>query len=107
MQTRKLTMGQAIVQFLQQQYVERDGNEIQFFAGMFGIFGHGNVAGIGQALHQYADTFRFYQTRNEQSMVHTAAAFTKMNNRLRTFCLHDLYRTRRDEHAYRCRGRDN
>jgi len=85
MEIRKLTMGQAIVQFLQQQYVERDGNEIQFFAGMFGIFGHGNVAGIGQALHQYADTFRFYQTRNEQSMVHTAAAFTKMNNRLRTF----------------------
>ena len=85
MKTRKLTMGQAIVQFLQQQYVERDGNEIQFFAGMFGIFGHGNVAGIGQALHQYADTFRFYQTRNEQSMVHTAAAFTKMNNRLRAF----------------------
>lgn len=77
-------MGQAIVQFLQQQYVERDGTETQFFAGMFGIFGHGNVAGIGQALHQYADTFRFYQTRNEQSMVHTAAAFAKMNNRLRT-----------------------
>ena len=85
MKTRKLTMGQAIVQFLQQQYVERDGNETQFFAGMFGIFGHGNVAGIGQALHQYADTFRFYQTRNEQSMVHTAAAFAKMSNRLRTF----------------------
>ena len=85
METRKLTMGQAIVQFLQQQYVERDENEQQFFAGMFGIFGHGNVAGIGQALHQYADAFRFYQTRNEQSMVHTAAAFAKMNNRLRAF----------------------
>ena len=85
MKTRKLTMGQAIVQFLQQQYVERDSNENLFFAGMFGIFGHGNVAGIGQALHQYADTFRFYQTRNEQSMVHTAAAFAKMNNRLRAF----------------------
>ena len=85
METRKLTMGQAIVQFLQQQYVERDGQENQFFAGMFGIFGHGNVAGIGQALHQYTDTFRFYQTRNEQSMVHTAAAFAKMSNRLRTF----------------------
>ena len=85
METRKLTMGQAIVEFLQQQYVERDGNEGQFFAGMFGIFGHGNVAGIGQALHQYADSFRFYQTRNEQSMVHTAAAFAKMNNRLRAF----------------------
>lgn len=84
MKTRKLTMGQAVVKFLQQQFVERDGNEIQFFAGMFGIFGHGNVAGIGQALHQYADSFRFYQTRNEQSMVHTAAAFAKMNNRLRT-----------------------
>lgn len=84
METRKLTMGQAVVKFLQQQFVERDGNEIQFFAGMFGIFGHGNVAGIGQALHQYADSFRFYQTRNEQSMVHTAAAFAKMNNRLRT-----------------------
>ena len=85
MDTKKLTMGQAIVEFLQQQYVERDGNEGQFFAGMFGIFGHGNVAGIGQALHQYADSFRFYQTRNEQSMVHTAAAFAKMNNRLRAF----------------------
>ena len=85
METRKLTMGQAIVEFLQHQYVERDGNEEQFFAGMFGIFGHGNVAGIGQALHQYADSFRFYQTRNEQSMVHTAAAFAKMNNRLRAF----------------------
>lgn len=85
METRELTMGQAIVQFLKQQYVERDGIEMEFFAGMFGIFGHGNVAGIGQALHQYSDEFRFYQTRNEQSMVHTAAAFAKMSNRLKTF----------------------
>ena len=84
MNTRKLTMGQAVVQFLTQQYVERDGTESAFFAGMFGIFGHGNVAGIGQALHQYSDTFRFYQTRNEQSMVHTAAAYAKMSNRLKT-----------------------
>ncbi len=85
MNTRKLTMGQATVQFLTQQYVERDGIERAFFAGMFGIFGHGNVAGIGQALHQYSDVFRFYQTRNEQSMVHTAAAYAKMSNRLSTF----------------------
>ncbi|MYB63367.1 3D-(3,5/4)-trihydroxycyclohexane-1,2-dione acylhydrolase (decyclizing) [Candidatus Poribacteria bacterium] len=85
MKTRELTMGQAIVQFLKQQYVERDGIETEFFAGMFGIFGHGNVAGIGQALHQYSNEFRFYQTRNEQSMVHTAAAFAKMSNRLKTF----------------------
>ena len=48
------------------------------------FFGHGNVAGIGQALHQYSDSFQFFQTRNEQAMVHTAAAFAKMNNRLRT-----------------------
>ena len=85
MKNRELTMGQAIVQFLMQQYVERDGIERAFFAGMFGIFGHGNVAGIGQALHQYSDAFRFYQTRNEQSMVHTAAAYAKMSNRLSTF----------------------
>lgn len=85
MNTRKLTMGQAVVQFLTKQYVERDGIERAFFAGMFGIFGHGNVAGIGQALHQYSDVFRFYQTRNEQSMVHTAAAYAKMSNRLSTF----------------------
>jgi len=84
MKTRRLTVGQAVVEFLKQQYVGRDGVEHQFFAGMFGIFGHGNVAGIGQALHQYADTFRFYQTRNEQAMAHTAAAFAKMSNRLRT-----------------------
>ena len=85
MKNRELTMGQAIIQFLTQQYVERDGIERAFFAGMFGIFGHGNVAGIGQALHQYADVFRFYQTRNEQSMVHTAAAYAKMSNRLSAF----------------------
>ena len=81
--TIRLTMAQAVIRFLQNQYTERDGIEHQFFAGCFGIFGHGNVAGIGQSLHQYAD-FRYYQTRNEQSMVHTAAAFAKHSNRLRT-----------------------
>lgn len=82
--TRQLTMAQAIVQFLKAQYVSRDGVEQPFFAGMSGIFGHGNVAGIGQALHQYRDEFRYYQTRNEQAMVHTAAAYAKMKNRLGT-----------------------
>ncbi len=81
--TVRLTMAQAVIQFLKQQYVARDGVERRFFAGCFGIFGHGNVAGIGQALHQYPD-FRYYQTRNEQAMVHTAAAFAKMQNRLQT-----------------------
>lgn len=83
MHTTRLTMAQALVQFLKNQYTERDGVEHQFFAGCFGIFGHGNVAGMGQALQQYPD-FRYYQTRNEQAMVHTAAAFAKHSNRLRT-----------------------
>ena len=78
-------MAQAIVEFLAVQNVSRDGDLEPFFAGMLGIFGHGNVAGIGQALNQYADTFKFYQTRNEQAMVHTAIAYAKMKNRLSTF----------------------
>ena len=69
---------------MKNQYVERDGRQQQFFAGCFGIFGHGNVAGIGEALQENPD-FRYFQTRNEQAMVHTAAAFAKVNNRLRTF----------------------
>ena len=83
MKTKRLTMAQAIIAFLKNQYVERDGKEQRFFAGCFGIFGHGNVAGIGQALQQNPD-FRYYQTRNEQAMVHTAAAYAKMKNRLQT-----------------------
>ena len=79
--TVRLTTAQAIVRFLMAQYVSRDGVEQLFFAGCFGIFGHGNVAGMGQALQQYPE-FRFYQTRNEQAMVHTAAAFAKHRNRL-------------------------
>lgn len=84
MNTRKLTMAQAIVQFLKSQYILRDGQEQPFFAGIFGIFGHGNVAGMGQALHQYRGEFQYYQPRNEQAMVHTAIAYAKMKNRLGT-----------------------
>src|SRR5215471_8132162 len=79
----RLTTAQAIVQFLKVQHVARDGEEHPFFAGCFGIFGHGNVAGIGQALQQNPE-FPYYLCRNEQAMVHTAAAFAKMSNRLRT-----------------------
>jgi len=85
MTATKLTTAQAIILFLQNQYSERDGHEQPFFAGCWGIFGHGNVAGVGQALQQYADTFRYYQARNEQAMVHIAAAYAKMKNRLQTF----------------------
>src|ERR671933_225775 len=78
-------MAQALVRFLASQYVERDGVERRFFAGCFGIFGHGNVAGMGQALQQYADDLTYYQARNEQAMVHTAAAYARQQNRLSTF----------------------
>src|SRR3954451_9047443 len=81
--TRTLTTAQAIVTFLINQRVERDGVEQPFFAGCFGIFGHGNIAGMGQALQQNPD-FRYYQCRNEQAMVHTAAAYAKTKNRLQT-----------------------
>lgn len=79
----RMTTAQALIAFLKQQNIERDGKSHPFFAGCFGIFGHGNVAGIGQALQQNPD-FPYYLGRNEQAMVHTAAAFAKMSNRLRT-----------------------
>ncbi|MCG2613230.1 3D-(3,5/4)-trihydroxycyclohexane-1,2-dione acylhydrolase (decyclizing) [Terrimonas sp. NA20] len=82
--TKRLTTAQALIQFLQQQYIERDGIEAPFFAGCFGIFGHGNVGGVGQALFQYP-SFKYYQARNEQAMVHTAIAYAKMKNRLGAF----------------------
>jgi len=81
--TQRLPTAQALIRFLKVQRVSRDGKEHAFFAGCFGIFGHGNVAGIGQALQQNPD-FPYYLCRNEQAMVHTAAAFAKMSDRLRT-----------------------
>src|ERR1700759_1418414 len=81
--TRRLTMAQATIQFLKAQFVARDGKEHKFFGGCAGIFGHGNVAGIGQALQQNPD-FPYYLFRNEQGMVHAATGFAKMSNRLRT-----------------------
>ncbi len=83
-ETKRLTTAQALVNFLRNQYVERDGKEMPFFAGVWGIFGHGNVAGVGQALQQNP-SFRYYLARNEQAMVHAATAFAKMSNRLRAF----------------------
>ena len=84
MNTIRLTVAQAVIKYLNQQYVERDGVENKFFAGCFGILGHGNVAGLGQAIQQQ-DDMKYYQCRNEQSMVHTSAAYAKMKNRLSTF----------------------
>jgi 3D-(3,5/4)-trihydroxycyclohexane-1,2-dione acylhydrolase (decyclizing) len=83
MNDQALTAAQATIRFLKNQYSRRDGQELPFFAGCFGIFGHGNVAGIGQALEQDSQ-LPYYLCRNEQAMVHTATAFAKMSNRLRT-----------------------
>ena len=80
-----LTVAQALVRFLSVQVIERDGHERKFFAGCFGIFGHGNVAGLGQALLESGDDFPYYLARNEQAMVHTAVGFSRMSNRLRAF----------------------
>ena len=81
---QKLSTAQALVSFLKQQKIERDGLVRPFFAGMWGIFGHGNVAGLGQALEENKD-FTYYQARNEQGMVHAATAFAKQMRRLQTF----------------------
>src|SRR5256712_6189590 len=83
--TVRLTMAQALIRFMASQHVERDGIEERFFAGVFGIFGHGNVAGLGQALYQYRDEIPFHQGRNEQAMVHIAAAYARMRDRLGAF----------------------
>jgi 3D-(3,5/4)-trihydroxycyclohexane-1,2-dione acylhydrolase (decyclizing) len=87
MRTVRLTVGQAIVRFMAAQDVERDGHRERFIAGVWGIFGHGNVAGLGQALEEYGDAcgLRFYRPQNEQAQVHIAHAFAKHHDRLRAF----------------------
>jgi 3D-(3,5/4)-trihydroxycyclohexane-1,2-dione acylhydrolase (decyclizing) len=81
----RLTVAQALVRFLAAQEVERDGAQQRFFAGCFGIFGHGNVAGLGQALQQYPELLPYHPARNEQAMVHVAAGYARQRNRLGTF----------------------
>lgn len=85
----KLTVAQATIRFLANQYSERDGRRHRLIAGCFGIFGHGNVAGLGQALRQAEldgdPGMTYYQCRNEQAMVHTAVAYARMTARMSTF----------------------
>jgi 3D-(3,5/4)-trihydroxycyclohexane-1,2-dione acylhydrolase (decyclizing) len=93
--TVRLTVAQALVRFLEQQHVERDGAESPFFAGCWGIFGHGNVAGVGQALLERAEhgnatgerVLRYYQGRNEQAMVHAAVGYARHRDRLAAFAV--------------------
>lgn len=77
----KLTMAQALIKFLDNQYVSFDGKEEKFVQGVFGIFGHGCVVGIGQALEQSGHSLRYYQGHNEQGMAHAAIAYAKQKNR--------------------------
>ena len=87
--TRRLTMAQALVEFLANQHTERDGQTQRLFAGCFGIFGHGNVAGVGQALLQAQRTgsadMPYHLARNEQAMVHAAAGYAKANQPVTRF----------------------
>ncbi len=87
MTTFRLTTGQAIVRFMARQYVERDGRQQRFITGVWGIFGHGNVAGLGQALEELGDAedMPYYRPQNEQGQVHIAAAYARHRNRLQTF----------------------
>ncbi|NUP31336.1 MAG: 3D-(3,5/4)-trihydroxycyclohexane-1,2-dione acylhydrolase (decyclizing), partial [Streptomycetaceae bacterium] len=82
--TRRLTTAQALVAFLARQYTERDGVRQRLIEGCFGIFGHGNVAGIGQALLQQPGDLAYHQSRNEQAMVHAAVAYARTKRRLST-----------------------
>ncbi len=90
-QTRRLTVAQATIAFLGAQYSERDGVEHKLFAGAFGIFGHGNVAGLGQALLQAEledpDLLPYVLGRNEQAMVHSAVAYARQKDRLQTWAV--------------------
>ena len=81
----RVTAAQALVRFLVAQHVERDGIRQRFFGGCFGIFGHGNVAGLGEALLAHADQLRYHPARNEQGMVHAAVGYARMKNRLGAF----------------------
>ena len=80
----RLTTTQAIVRYLQVQYSERDGERRRLVPAIFGIFGHGNVAGFGQALEEYGTELPYLQARNEQSMVHAACGYAKATRRRAT-----------------------
>src|SRR5215212_11195334 len=83
-ETVRLTTAQAVVKYLQAQYSERDGRTRRLVSALFGIFGHGNVCGMGQALEECGRDLPYYQPCNEQAMVHTAIGFAKASRRLAT-----------------------
>ncbi len=108
MSTVRLTVGQAIVRFLAQQYVERDGEQNRFIAGVWGIFGHGNVAGLGQALEELGDEYDmpYYRPQNEQATGPHRDRLRKAQEPAADVRLHLLHRSRRHEHDHRRRDGD-
>ena len=95
--TVSLTTAQALVKFLSVQFSERDGRQRRLIPGIFGIFGHGNVAGLGQALYEYGQDLPYFQPRNEQSMVHTACGFAKATNRTKAFYIKEALQVHLDD----------
>src|SRR5687767_6614010 len=87
MKTIRLTTAQALIKFLHQQYVHIDGEEFPFVEGIFNIFGHGNVLGIGQALEQDPGNLKIIQGKNEQGMAHAAIAYSKQMLRKKIYAI--------------------
>src|SRR5580658_7421616 len=83
MATLRLTAAQALVRWLAAQFIDIDGAETPYFAGVWAIFGHGNVAGLGEALHAVGDALPTFRAHNEQAMAHAAIAFAKASRRRR------------------------
>src|SRR5436309_15720473 len=96
--TLRMTTAQAIVKYLQAQHSERDGKTRRLIPGVFGIFGHGNVAGLGQALYEYGGESPYYHTWNQQAVGHTAIAFAHANPRLAALASTSSFRPRATNH---------
>ncbi len=107
MSGQRLTAAQALVRFLQVQYSERDGERRRAIPAMFGIFGHGNVCGLGQALTELGGDLPFHQPKHEQAMVHTAIGYAKASRRLADARVHGVDRPRRDEPRHGRRDGDD
>ena len=91
----RLTVGQALVRFVAKQYVERDGRQNRFIEGIWGIFGHGNVSGLGQGIVEFAEKegLKFYRPQHEQGMVQYFGGLRQTSQSTLNLCLHDLDRT--------------
>ena len=83
----RLTAAQALVRYLGAQFINIDGIEMPYFAGVWAIFGHGNVAGLGEALHAAGDALPTFRAHNEQAMAHAAIAFAKASRRRRAMAM--------------------